>query len=472
VACSSLWDHSGFEHWPEGGSPRSGMFFLQRCALVLLSLGVRRVFGQAPKHHREPGPQHAFRPGNSSRANSRIVLYGAQARHNFGDNLMAEVIREVLVRWCGYAEHEILFADIVGQDMRLFGGREVHSIASIANTITQQRVDVISLGGEVLGCTGEFAVKMIVSTWGTRAAKLELGRDDARHVAVRRADGAYIARKAWFAKPGVFIVNSVGGGGQATEEMQSLLRDDSGFMAFRDTVPPGLPHGTLAPDSVVLLRKLFSHRIALAGDALGSKQYVAVQFHQHATPERRELLAAQIATIARHDHLDVVLFRAGAAWDHDTLESLEHVAGLITDFEPTIVVQLFQDLNIWSIVAVVARAQLVVATSLHVRIVAFAFCVPRLYNTVFEVSGKFLAFVQLWDNASPEFAVQSKRPLENLAEDWLRIAPDTMVLFRDSTRADEVVDVYERKSFSEWTKLLSQAHDRPSCTVPPTNSDN
>ena len=79
---------------------------------------------------------------------------------------MAEVIHELLVQRCDFSEDELVFADIVGQDMRLFGGRDVHGIAAIANSIRTQRIDVISLGGETLGCDGAFAAKMIVGTWG------------------------------------------------------------------------------------------------------------------------------------------------------------------------------------------------------------------------------------------------------------------------------------------------------------------
>lgn len=286
------------------------------------------------------------------------------------------------------------------------------------------------------------------------------------HRVVRNADAAYVARKAWFANPGVFIINSVGGGAVATEEIQKILREDTDFASFRDSVPPGVPNGVIAPDSVVLVRHLFAKRVALPNDLFHGKKYVAVQFHQHATPEQRNQLAVQLVKLARAHQLDVVLFRAGAAWDHDTLSTLAQVAHDITERDPTIVVQLFEDLNIWAIVGLIVHAQLVISTSLHVRIVTFAFGVPRLYNTVFPASGKMLAFLKLWDNASSDFSAQATRPLEMLADDWNRLGTNASKMFRDVTRANEVVSLYEAHAFKQWAELLNQAHGRKRCVLP------
>ena len=283
---------------------------------------------------------------------------------------------------------------------------------------------------------------------------------DEKHRAIHQSKAVYVSRKEWFANPGVFITNTMGGANRASRDVVAALSRDKTFASFRDYVPQSVPGGVLAPDSVVMLKRLCGRRVEAAtlafGPAFLEKRYIALQMRDFGKNKQLGELAAQVAAIARREQpCDVVLFRAGAAYGHDTLRSLRDFKELLSEADPMVTVQVFQDINIWSIAALIANAELVISTSLHVRIVAFAYAVPRMYNTAFKGTRKYEYFVNNWDNSSPGFAWQLKRPLVSFARDWNRLKNESMKAYRDTTRSAEVADKYESTSFNVWSKLLS-----------------
>ena len=130
------------------------------------------------------------------------------------------------------------------------------------------------------------------------------------------------------------------------------------------------------PDSVFALRALFEARIRTTPRsvlriqrACSETGYVAVQLKESYLKSflraANAIRAAQTAAGA-----PVVLFRAGAAARHDSLEAYDR-AGL-----PRL--HVFDDLDTWSIVSLITRARLVITTSLHVQVIAALWGVPRL----------------------------------------------------------------------------------------------
>ena len=86
-----------------------------------------------------------------------------------------------------------------------------------------------------------------------------------------------------------------------------------------------------------------------------------------------------------------MLFRAGSAKNHDKLKGLTGMQLALNKKCSNIPVVVYKDLHIFRICALIAGAQLIVATSLHCRIVALVYNVPRI--TI---------------SASPSFAVQAQ----------------------------------------------------------------
>mmetsp|Transcript_10250 Transcript_10250/g.35542 ORF Transcript_10250/g.35542 Transcript_10250/m.35542 type:complete len:571 (+) Transcript_10250:119-1831(+) len=334
-----------------------------------------------------------------------VVLYGAIGRHNFGDVLMAEVAAALLRRQCGYVEGDIAFADVLAKDMRLTGGANVQTLADFFTD--DRRVDVVAVGGEVLNLGLYGAAHMILGgggvaegvSGGERVRLQEALTSNAFHP-LRLARSVYVPQRGWFKNAGAMVASTLGGD-VWTEASHEALRG----LDFASLREEAVYDYALAPDCAVLVKELFGDRVAAFAEAarLDEKRYVAVQFGAAAAEEPKftENLAAALARIAIENRLDVVLFAAGAAPAHDSMELLRDVAQRTLELAPHVRVDVFSDLNVWSITALIARAGLVLSTSLHVRIAAFAFARPRL---AIVASRKYRRFVDLWDRGVPDFA--------------------------------------------------------------------
>jgi len=435
-----------------------------RCWLVAWSFGLVCCVEEALS---PPGPLHSLEETRRSSRGPVVVIYGAIGRHNFGDVLMGEVTAELLRAECGYPEHGLVFADVLGQDMRIFGGSDVLSVAELR--WLNESVDVVTVGGQVLAVGFYGAVNMNLGggaaeehlrDWpaGTRA----WWRDEWRaqlYEPLRNAVSIYLPDRSWFRWPGAMVASAVGG--PAARSAHAIRGLD--FASFRDDVL--VESSVLAPDSVVLLRELFGDRLEALADAskLGSKRYVAVQFGPSLVedPARARLLASQVAEIARAHRLDVVLFLAGMAREHGTLDSLGLVSGLIAEVDPRLTVQVFRELNVWAVSALISRAELVLSTSLHARIVAFAYARPRL---ALEASPKYARFVELWNRDLPAFALSNARPgscaLADLADNARRALAEPE-RFLDPEPARRAGARYLRTVFRPYAKLLTRDCLRP-----------
>jgi hypothetical protein len=258
---------------------------------------------------------------------SKTVLFGATGRHNFGDLLMPHIIQRLM------PERECVVADLLERDMTQYGGHKIESIASLFDS--DETINVIINGGEVGGCTLTQSAQMLsvseseVSAWGHH--DLELG---------------YILPKSLFRNPGVFVANSIGGISPQARE----------YLADYDYVRESL------------------------GD------YIAVQVSEAVLKVSGRDIREQLESLMSEMGLPVVLFCAGIAPGHDSLEAyVGELPGMAWYFD---------DFNIWSICNVVANAKIFVGTSLHARIVASAYGVPR---TSIGDCRKVLAFEDEWD---------------------------------------------------------------------------
>lgn len=109
--------------------------------------------------------------------------------------------------------------------------------------------------------------------------------------------------------------------------------------------------------------------------ALPSRRILALQFGAEAGDDASiAALAEQVGCVARRHDLTVVLIRAGAAPWHDDIDVLRRFAALLDRRR----VSVFESLDVWEICALVASARSVLASSLHVRIVAESFGRPAV----------------------------------------------------------------------------------------------
>jgi len=155
--------------------------------------------------------------------------------------------------------------------------------------------------------------------------------------------------------------------------------------------------------------------------------YLAVQFSaDFGDDETLTRLAAQLDRACESTGLGVALFRAGAAPWHDELDALQRVAARMRSGTAKV----FASLDLWEICALVAAARGYCGSSLHGRIVAMAFALPRVnlrHPSARARTGKQAAFASAWDLAQMPAVVDIDDAAaaigQALAADPARLAP-------------------------------------------------
>jgi hypothetical protein len=324
---------------------------------------------------------------------SPIVLFGAFDRHNLGDLLFPHVAAALLP---GQA---LRFAGLARRDLRPWGGHDVEALADLAAEAAERPARLLHVGGEILTCSAWQAAVMLLPAGDAQAtiARLE-ARPAQRERWVRDtlrigARAPYcVAREAW---PGLRRVVYAGVGGVDLDAVDAALREEvlaglarADLVAVRDarTIEHLRREGVAAhlmPDPAVMVAELFGDRIreragrgevAAVRAALGGA-YVAVQFAaEFGDDATLDAIAAQLDRVAARTGLGVAFFRAGAAPWHDDLDTLGRAALRLRVARARV----FGSLDLWEGCALIAGSRAFCGSSLHGRIVATAFGLPRL----------------------------------------------------------------------------------------------
>ncbi|MBX3638497.1 MAG: polysaccharide pyruvyl transferase family protein [Rubrivivax sp.] len=347
-----------------------------------------------------------------------VILFGAFDRHNLGDLLMAHVAAALLP---GRALH---FAGLADRDLRAFGGHEVMALHRLAASAVGAPCTLLHVGGEILSCDAWQAAVMLLPPQAVQPTVAYLEeRPDERREWVRRVLGTpalapYVASRQDV--PGVarVVFNAVGGVGLdradpalRTEVLAKLRAADELSVRDRQTfallAAAGVP-ARLLPDPAVMVGELFGARIARHAD-LGEvaelrrafpQGYLAVQFSADFGDDASlHQIATQLDRVCGRTGLGVVLFRAGAAPWHDDADALGRVAALM----PPGTARCFTSLDIWDLCALIASSRGFCGSSLHGRIVASAFGLPRLNlrpPVAAARTGKQAAYAATWDDSA------------------------------------------------------------------------
>ncbi|MCK0506169.1 polysaccharide pyruvyl transferase family protein [Aromatoleum anaerobium] len=348
-------------------------------------------------------------------ANIPTILFGAFDRHNFGDLLFPHVVAAML------DDENPVFAGLVDADLRRFGGHAVSAIAPLAAAWGERPVNIIHVGGEILTCGAWHAAVMLLPPQQAHEAitRLDARPREALEWAQRRlgtrALAPYCLPKGLFSGAAHVIFNAVGGTelGQCdaalrAEVLANLHAAEEVGVRDRETLAQlaaaGVP-ARLVPDPAVMVAALFGERIARharAGEiaqirAAFPQGYLAVQFSADFGDDATlDAIAAGLERSARSSGHGVALFRAGAAPWHDDRACYARLVARL----PATPVRILESLDIWDICALIAASQGYCGSSLHGRIVAMAFALPRL-NLLHPAApgrpGKQTAFAATWE---------------------------------------------------------------------------
>lgn len=338
------------------------------------------------------------------------LLFGAFDRHNFGDLLFPH-IAAALLPGC-----TLRFAGLASRDLRPWGGHRVEALRVLAARFAGQPVNLLQVGGELLCCSAWEAALMLQPAAQLQATLARLdGRPEAQRAWARErlglADQApYLASRALF--PAARLLGNALGGmdldrreaGLRAEVLDKLRGVDA--LSVRDRRTQALLAAAgiaapLCPDPAALVAELFARRIALRAGRGETAEilrafpggYLALQCSgEFADDASLNALAAQLDPLARRHGLGLLLFRAGAAPWHDDLSLYRRLAARLRS--PT---RIAGTLDIWDICALIARSRGYLGSSLHGRIVAMAFAVPRLSLHSGTAPGKAGCYAASWE---------------------------------------------------------------------------
>jgi len=349
-------------------------------------------------------------------SNTETILFGAFDRHNLGDILFPHIVARML------PDRRLRFAGLAERDLRQYGGHQVEAISTLAGLCHNHPVNVVHVGGELLTCDAWEAAVMLSSAkhaksvidqrGASRWAPLEwaddrLGSPTRAPYVIPRARFAHIRGLAFNAVGGVDLDRCERGMG---EEVIGTLRHASD-VTVRDAITLKLLGAEgiaarLLPDPVVMVAELFGEviRSRTAIDPVSSIReacpsgYIAVQFSADFGDDRTlDEIAGQLDAAAALHGLGVVFFRAGIAPWHDDLEVFERTRERMK----TPSVRILVSPNVWDICALIAGSSMYCGSSLHGRIVATAFALPRVnirHPARASSHSKQSAFAATWED--------------------------------------------------------------------------
>ncbi len=369
------------------------------------------------------------------------ILFGAFDRHNFGDLLFPHIAAALL------AENNPVFAGLVERDLRACGGHQVEALAGLAARWRDRPVNIVHAGGELLTC----------SAW--EAAVMTLPRDEAQEIIARcdahsseaqewaqaklglAALAPYTVQRSLFPQTQSVIYNAVGGVDLdrydavfRTEVLTKLREADA--VGVRDRITRAQLHEAgirtrLMPDSAVMLAELFGddiHKRAAEGETSEMLRafpqgYLAVQFSADFGDDATlQEIAAQLHALVRSTGYGIVFFCAGIAPWHDDPDCYRRLAAHM----PSPSVRLFNSLDAWDICALISASRGYLGSSLHGRIVAMAFGLPRL-NLVHDVQhSKQASYASTWEDSGIPVAVQVPGIAQGMQEALATDAPRRM----------------------------------------------
>lgn len=323
---------------------------------------------------------HVERPETVTRP-SRILLVGAYERDNLGDLLFLLVTER-------YLEHaEVVAGAPFARDMRALVGRRVHACGPL---LQREAFDAVwTVGGQV----GSIDVR--------RAYRLSAPPDEYRRFSagarwrrarmLRRAAGGrpplapYIPDVSAYPRNAgaVAVLNSAGLSGirhvepARRDRLVALLRAqahlavrDQGSSRYLDEL--GIPH-RLEPDAVHALGVRFPGLRDPDSD-VAVLQISGAILDQLGIPA----VAAALGAAPSLRGLRIRLLPAGMATGHDDPRAYEALVAHLRRQAPSVRADVVESRRPLELVAEIRRARVVIGSSLHMRVIAAAYGVPRI----------------------------------------------------------------------------------------------
>lgn len=322
-----------------------------------------------------------------------FALFGAFERYNYGDLLFPNILEKLLKP--KFPDAKFIFLGLVESDLTSLGGKKTEAVHSLSQLTPTDRLVLIHVGGEVLGCPAEYALgadlpqpvagqllKMSMHLQSDVIARILLNLD---------FSFPYMLSKKILRAEGSFVVfNSVGGvllnllSDEQKVQIKSRLRS-ADVVAVRDIeTKKNLENlgidAELFPDCAVLISDLFYQEVRkiLNSDWFKkdySNPYVVLQVNGNLSDGELLQLSLQTKLVNEKLGYKIILLPIGTASfheDHRALSKLNQLMGKPPWCE------IIDCPDIFTTMAMIAGSKLFAGTSLHGFITASSFAVHRL----------------------------------------------------------------------------------------------
>lgn len=350
-----------------------------------------------------------------------LILFGAFDRHNFGDLLFPHVVAALS------GDKPLRFAGLAERDMSMTGGHHVMPLQQHVESLRGSPYGIVHVGGEVLTCNAWEAAVMLLPAADVMDAVMRLdGNPEAQRSWARTCLGTdalvpYAVSRAQYPDAAQVIYHAVGGAdlfarhpAQRDEVMAKLSLAD--VVSVRDAATQAHLRESdivarLLPDPAVMVAELFAAQIlayTTDGEAAQLRArfpagYVAVQFSSDFDDDASlETMAMQLKHLVAETGYGVVFFRAGAAPWHDDLQAYHRIVARMAVPGMTVPqTHIVTTCQLWDICAVIASSKLYIGSSLHGRILAMAFALPRLNirHATHSPHSKQWSYARTWEMA-------------------------------------------------------------------------
>ncbi|MFV0634393.1 polysaccharide pyruvyl transferase family protein [Demequina sp.] len=338
----------------------------------------------------------------------RVLAVGAYERDNFGDLLFLEVT-EALCAGASVTASSVIAADMT----REFG----RAITTYAHELRAHTFDVVwSVGGELGRVNTSAALKYSLPP--AAFASLTSLDETARRPLVEQLTGmphqdlVYVPDLTQFSlnSGARQVIHSAGLSGISTlrpEQQERIVArlSRAASITVRDNESGAVlaERGITAdvsPDVVHALPLLFPHVL--------EDRHDSICFHAAATCMQRagtERVGEALAALAAAADTDVLLFVAGTAFGHDSVERYQEVVRYLAAKHPRVGVRISGSRDPMDLAKEVAGSRIWIGTSLHGRIIAASAGVPRVSLSKAidrpDPAEKTARYSRTWDGEMP-----------------------------------------------------------------------
>lgn len=338
----------------------------------------------------------------------KILTIGAYERDNFGDLLFFFIVKEF------FKEHNVVPASIIYSDMTKLMGEVIYPYHIL---LTQFEWDmIIVVGGEIGGVDIRTALNM--SLTDEEYEILEKAEDGLQNICYDYLTGyhlnrsAYVPNLTFYAKNNKvpLIINSVGI--SALKSMQNTMLhmefldilEKTSYLSVRDKSSSEYLKSLkisnlLSPDIVHTIKKLLDNKVEeqfVEQDI--SIDYTLFHCNKYFILENSlESIILFIEEFIKKYNKKIYLFPAGIARHHDSIELYEQIASRINQKSDKATVSIIYERNPFVLVKYIKYSSMWIGTSLHGRIIAASYSIPRISISNTKVS----EYAMQWDNELP-----------------------------------------------------------------------